>query len=163
MAVLLVAGGMYASRAVQRGTTVPTGAMTAARESVAVPRQAVTPFSTPMAEGPIREGNLPATTSLPAAVSPKGGVSYTGALAQLLDSVTDAASAARAERLLVSYRSKVSTRGDSAAIELIAAKSALLTGGAVRGCGILKRIDPTALSGRLKRELLEALPNCEGT
>jgi hypothetical protein len=65
--------------------------------------------------------------------------------------------------VLGTYRSKVRTRADSAALALIAAKAALLTGGAAQGCGILRRIDPSALTGKMKAELIEGLQTCEGS
>jgi serine/threonine-protein kinase len=73
------------------------------------------------------------------------------------------ATARQAERVLGTYRSKVRTRADSAALALIAAKAALLTGGAAQGCGILRRIDPSALTGKMKAELIEGLQTCEGS
>ena len=53
------------------------------------------------------------------------------------------------------------TRADVSAVALIEAKAALLTGGAERGCGIMRRIDAVALSNKMRQELLEALATCE--
>ena len=109
------------------------------------------------------EGSVPVKSNAdPVAVAPAPRVSYAGPLGALLESVTDSASARQAERALEGYRSTVRTRGDSAAMLLVAAKAALLTGGAERGCGIMRQIDAAALTGRTKQEFLEALPTCEG-
>jgi hypothetical protein len=159
-AVLLLGGAMYATRrgdaATRRDSIAAAGAAT---DSVA-PAQPSAPASAPAeppAAGSARR-NAPTT----AAAAP-ARVSYATALHAIWESVTDPASARQAERRLESYRSRVRTRADSAVVALIDGKAALLTGGAARGCSILRRIDSTALAGKLQAELREGLQTCEGS
>jgi hypothetical protein len=92
------------------------------------------------------------------AVSPR--VSYTPQLAALAEMVTDEETAHRAERELGAYRSRVRTRAESAVVALIDAKAAMFTRGATRGCGILKRIDRSALDSTMQKEVVEGLLTC---
>lgn len=93
--------------------------------------------------------------------APTSSRRYAGELHSLWESVADPASARQAEQRLGRYRGTVRTRADLAAVALIDAKAALLTGGAERGCGIMRRIDAAALSSKMRQELLEALATCE--
>ena len=162
VATLLLGGALYATQrgrsTVEQGDSAaaaaaPTGSMsTGASSSIASPL----PTSVSAADSvPSRPaGGL-------AGVAPASSRSYAGELHSLWESVADPASARQAEQRLGRYRGTVRTRADVSAVALIEAKAALLTGGAERGCGIMRRIDAAALSNKMRQELLEALATCE--
>jgi hypothetical protein len=160
-AVLLLGGAMYASR---RDESPAVRLDTAAAARTAADSVAPTQLSTPLPAAPGPEAVVPAARStLPAAVVPVPRVSYAAQLLAIWESVTGPESARQAQQRLKTYRSKVRTRADSAVVALIDGKAALLTGGATRGCSILRRIDSLALSESMQTELREGLQNCEGS
>jgi hypothetical protein len=85
-------------------------------------------------------------------------------LRTLLESVTDQASAARAQARVSAYRSAASSPADRAAVALVEAKAAMLTpGGYRRGCRLMRGIDTVALTEYMKKELADGLQSCENT
>ena len=159
---LLLGGAVYATQ--RDRTTVVQGDSTAAARAMtdSMPTGASSPVAPPLQTS---ESPTDSVTGRPAGglagVAPTSSSSYAGELHSLWESVADPASARQAEQRLGSYRGTVRTRADVAAVALIDAKAALLTGGAERGCGIMRRIDAAALSNKMRQELLEALATCE--
>jgi hypothetical protein len=162
---LLLGGAVYAARngaspVANRDSGAPATSGAAGAPDSTVPP--ASPLSASLGAAPRPVGSVseraPAT---PPAAAPR--ISYAGQLQKLWESVTDPASARQALKGLENYRSKALTRGDSAVVALIAGKAELFTGGAKRGCPILRRIDPAALRGDMKAELLEGLQTCEGS
>lgn len=159
---MLLGGGVYATQrdraAVVQGDS--SGAARALTDSVPpATNSSIAP--PPQSSKSLADRVLVPPAGGPAGVSPVSSRSYAGELHSLWESVADPASARQAEQRLGRYRSTVSAPSDVAAVALIDAKAALLTGGAERGCGIMRRIDAAALSSKMRQELLEALATCE--
>jgi hypothetical protein len=145
------------------GVILLGGAMFAVgdRGAAEAPGATGVPMSAPPAGSDPGPATLTHTVTIPPAETPAVPArSYYRELSSLFDSIGDSASAVRADRALAAYRSRVTTRSDSAAMQMIDAKVALLTGGAARGCDIMRKIDQAALSAGMKNELVQALPVC---
>ena len=161
VATLLLGGALFATQR-GRSSVVQGDSAAAAAPTGPTPREASSSITSPR---PASESAADSVTSRLAVglaeVAPASSRSYAGELHSLWESVADPASARQAEQRLVRYRGTVRTQADVAAVALIEAKAALLTGGAERGCGIMRRIDAAALSSKMRQELLEALATCE--
>ena len=159
---LLLGGAVYATQR-DRSTVVQGDSTAAARAMTdSMPTGASSPVAPPLqtSESPTDSVTVRPAGGL-AGVAPTSSRSYAGELHSLWESAADPESARQAEQRLGRYRGSVRTRADVAAVALIDAKAALLTGGAKRGCGIMRRIDAAALSNKMRQELLEALATCE--
>ena len=159
---LLLGGVLYAT---QHDRSTPTQADSSATARAMTDRMPTAARSTLAPPLPTSESPSDSVPVRPAGgvagVAPASSRSYAGELHSLWESVADPASARQAEQRLGRYRGTVRTRADVAAVALIDAKAALLTGGAERGCGIMRRIDAAALSDKMRQELLEAIATCE--
>ena len=167
-ALLVLGGAVYAARRegdkrTAYGASAAPTVMTPVRDSVLSSVAKGLPSSG--AKGPTSNVQLAAPlpeSSTRVAEATRQSPSYAAELRRLYNTVADSVSADQAEKRLASYRSRSLTRSDSAAVALIAGKAALLVKGFTQGCGIMKRIDASALTGEMKQDLLVALKDCEG-
>ena len=163
-ALLVLGGAVYAAR---REGDKRTAYGASAAPTVTTPVRDSVPSSGAkgLPSGPTSNVQLAAPlpeSSTRVAEATRQSPSYAAELRRLYNTVADSVSADQAEKRLASYRSRSLTRSDSAAVALIAGKAALLVKGFTQGCGIMKRIDASALTGEMKQDLLVALKDCEG-
>jgi serine/threonine-protein kinase len=156
-AALLIGGAVYAMR---EGPAAP--APVAERHFDSLAGNATVDVQIPIP--PVVREPVPRETLFVRGGGPAAVASHGAELRTLLESVTDQASAARAQARVSAYRSAASSPADRAAVALVEAKAAMLTpGGYRRGCRLMRGIDTVALTEYMKKELADGLQSCENT
>jgi hypothetical protein len=94
--------------------------------------------------------------------TPSSGKSYADELRTLEESITDSGSAMAALRTVPILKSRVTLASDSAAVQFVEAKATMLTGGAAKGCALMRRIKRENLGAGWREQFTDGLQTCEG-